>query len=847
MRLQWMLTRSELRRGWATGIALVLVVALGVGTALTSVEAASRTASAYPEYVDDARVADVVVNPVIANARTLEMIESVPGVRSVTSDSLLTAYPRDVDIAVEDPESLFFQARVSQDGRYLDTDRPVVEEGRMVRSGQEAFVSTEAAERLGIEVGEEVTVDFAGVNPDDPTSSDPGPILGQAEVRVVGRGTFADEVRQDEAFPSMRMLLTPEAAAAFDCLLGVPDPDDPRSSSELFLALLPSGCAMTYRYYALDVEGGPRAAPAIVDEIRRRFQVENARLPPSLRADDATYSVIPTFTEDDARSVRQSLSPAITSLRAFAAATALATVVASLVIVLRHLRRRTTDLVVWRGLGLDTNGRAGALAVVPAAALVAGVGAATLVAFVASPLGPVATGRLVEPHPGRALGPDALFGALVTAVALVSLVALVARRLSATAGRPSPRRSWSAWARRARTAPPLVGLGLQAALRGRDAVTAAAGAVATVAVVTGTLLFALGLGRLVDEPSRFGWPFDLVALANFGYGPVDLDAVAADLDRPEEDGWSAAVLSGSLSIDGEATPSVVARRGAVLDQRALVEGRLPSGAAEIALGVQTARDIDREVGDQVTVTSLLGDATATVSGLVVLPAVGPFQSDITNLATGAYLPGELLEATYQGAEETTGLTPSELADGQAALVAIDLAADADEREVADAVDAQVDRWDPSGFGLTFVDALRPATIRDLAAIRGLPSALAALFAAGMAVAMVAGLAGGTRARRHELAVVRALGATRRQRRSSVRIHVLATVTVGLALGLPLGIAAGRVGYRRFADDLGVATDVPGPALVIAAVAGTALLLALVTAEVLGRRAVAQRPVASTRS
>jgi hypothetical protein len=370
--------------------------------------------------------------------------------------------------------------------------------------------------------------------------------------------------------------------------------------------------------------------------------------------------------------------------------------------------------------------------------------------------------------------------------------------------------------------------------------------VATVAVVTGTLLFAVGLGRSIDAPCRFGWPFGLVALANFRYGPVDLDAVAADLDRPEVDGWSAAVLSGSLSIEGEATPSIVARGGAVLDERALVEGRLPSGAGEIALGVQTARDIDREVGDQVTVTSLLGDATATVSGLVVLPAVGPFQSDITNLATGAYLPGELLEATYQGAEEATGSTPSELADGQAALVAIDLAADADEREVADALAAQIDSWDPSGFGLTFVDALRPATIRDLAAIRGLPSVLAASFAAGMAVAMVAGLTAGTRARRYELAVVRSLGATRRQRRASVRIHVLTTVTVGLALGLPLGIAAGRVGYRRFADDLGVATDVPGPALVIGIVAGGALLLALVTAEVLGRRAVARRPIPVSR-
>lgn len=111
--------------------------------------------------------------------------------------------------------------------------------------------------------------------------------------------------------------------------------------------------------------------------------------------------------------------------------------------------------------------------------------------------------------------------------------------------------------------------------------------------------------------------------------------------------------------------------------------------------------------------------------------------------------------------------------------------------------------------------------------------------------MVAGLAGGTRARGHELAVVRALGATRRQRRWSVHVHVLLTVGVGLALGLPLGVAAGRVGYRRFAEDLGVALDAPVPGLVIGAVAVGALLLALVTAEVLARRGLVRRPVPMT--
>jgi putative ABC transport system permease protein len=104
----------------------------------------------------------------------------------------------------------------------------------------------------------------------------------------------------------------------------------------------------------------------------------------------------------------------------------------------------------------------------------------------------------------------------------------------------------------------------------------------------------------------------------------------------------------------------------------------------------------------------------------------------------------------------------------------------------------------------FTDPVRPASVVDVAAMRRVPILLAAAFALTMAVSVVAGIASGTRARRRELAVVRALGATPRQIRASVWWHALTVVMVGLVVGLPLGIIVGRLTFAAFARDLGVA-------------------------------------------
>jgi len=845
-----MLARTAFRRSWGGLIAIVLVLAIGLGAAVTAIEAADRTVSAYPDYLERNEVADLVVNTVLANERTQEILEGTPGVERVVSDSLLTAAP------AEDPEgsSDLLQFRVSQDGRYTEQDRPVVDEGRMVGSGMEVFLTRSAADELDAEVGDVVDVNFYGADPEDPTGAEPGPIVREVSLAVVGIGTFADTVRPDDLFPRMYALVTPEAAGTADCLQIVPQPDDPRSFLELLLAAVPEECAMTYRYYSLEVAGGRDEAAAVAGELADRFRAENERLPQSLREVNAGYFLIPTFTADDARTIRSSLAPVVAALRVFGVAAGLAVLGAVAVLVVRQHRRRVGDLVVLRGLGLGTLSRVVSLVVAPAAAIAVGVTGAAVVAWSASTIGPVASARRVDPHPAHGLGGWAVLALGVGLVLALGAVALASWRVTVRAGVEAGRARRTHWPLGAS----LPTLGLRAALRGRDAVSAAAGAGVAIAAVVTTVVFAAAVGDVVDEPDRFGWTVDAAFLANYGYGPLEPAAdeaggppqeetwsvIAADLDRPDVEAWGiAAGLSGDITVNGETVPALAGRAG--FDEIAagfpVVEGKPPTGEAEVALGSTTARDLDLEVGDEVRLGSPYGETEATVAGLVVLPEIGPFQSDRTSLATGVLLPEATVEAVYADAEEETGVTPAALADYSAAVVMVELADGTTGQELLDDL-GPLDEWDPTGFGVSFPEPVRAPVIVDLDAVRGAPAGLAALFALGMAGAVVAGLAAGTRARRRELAVVRALGATRRQRRVSVRVHAVTTIVLGLVVGLPVGIAAGRVAFRRLATDMGVADEVTTSLLLVGAVALGALVLAVLAAEVLARRAVVGRPL-----
>ena len=103
-----------------------------------------------------------------------------------------------------------------------------------------------------------MTLGFFGVDPADPTGDSLANPLGRSRVRVVGIGTFADEPLPQEGFPRTRILVT--ARRGGRVRLPPADPR-PRPTSarpdELIVALVGLDCAMSYRYYSIDVEGRP--------------------------------------------------------------------------------------------------------------------------------------------------------------------------------------------------------------------------------------------------------------------------------------------------------------------------------------------------------------------------------------------------------------------------------------------------------------------------------------------------------------------------------------------------------------------------------------------------------------
>src|SRR5688500_1961261 len=78
------LVREGRRRALASLGAVALLMAVGVGAGLASVEVAARTERAYPEYLRTAAVGALVVNPGLDTVEAEEMIRSLPGVQSVT-------------------------------------------------------------------------------------------------------------------------------------------------------------------------------------------------------------------------------------------------------------------------------------------------------------------------------------------------------------------------------------------------------------------------------------------------------------------------------------------------------------------------------------------------------------------------------------------------------------------------------------------------------------------------------------------------------------------------------------------------------------------------------------------
>ena len=135
----------------------------------------------------------------------------------------------------------------------------------------------------------------------------------------------------------------------------------------------------------------------------------------------------------------------------------------------------------------------------------------------------------------------------------------------------------------------------------------------------------------------------------------------------------------------------------------------------------------------------------------------------------------------------------------------------------------------------------PPELTTLRNVRSLPWLLAG-FLALLALAAVAHvLATTVRRRRRDFAVLRALGITRWGARAILNLQGTAIALTGLLVGIPLGVAAGRLGWRLVSER--VPLRYVGPVALVALLVVVPVAIAAVNALAVlpGRAAARLRP------
>jgi FtsX-like permease family len=825
-----MVAAAEARRRRGSLLAFGVVIALGLSAALGAFLAAYRTNHAYPEYLERARVADLVVNPSLLTTDSDAMLRSLPHVRHVWTDGLFFAGVDDgrrhtVRELLADPSG---ETRASTDGRFLEADRLIVTSGHAPSGARELFIAEDYRPHLEANVGRAIrvgdTLPLAFLQP-FPLGTEPSedvvPVLAVERLRVSGFGRLSDEVLNDDLFPRQRMIFSADVAAPYDCTPTLPK--DPRKIN--FAALSPKGCALQYRFYALDVDD-PHNVPAVEDAIAQRAAALNASIPAELQKNGVGYYPIFTTRSDQERQVQSAIGPTVVALVLFGGLAFVATLAISALAVARLVRQSADTDALLSAFGMSTAGRGVALSLPFALTGAVAILVAFGVGFFASWLAPVGAVRRVESNPSFSTPaivtlPVLLGFAALLAIAIVACVALGLRR-RADRGSKGHDRTRAVGALR-RALGPTAAEGVRGTFGTGRAPAAAliSACCVAVAALVGATVFGGNLIALVDKPQHYGWPWNVGVLMNYGYGGTNQERVRADLDaRRDVASWDA-LASPNGTVNNANVPLLLAPADARPIDLPMVAGRLPRVPGEIALGASTASELGVHLGDDVDLAFGASKSRVKVVGTIVMPALGPFLSDRAGLGNGAF---SIVPPATRTNDDAQG------SDAEVTFVGITLEPGADTAEVLASLKPGLVKWDRSNSPpFSYGKPVRPPDIVNAESMRSGPIALAGLLALALMSALGLAITVSVNARRHDFAVLRAVGFTRAQVASSVEWQGALTMTVGLAVGVPAGLLVGRWSWRVFAHDLGVRTRATMPVLLIAGIALAAIFCALLVA------------------
>jgi len=841
--LAWYRFRVTFRHRLGGFLTLAILTGLIGGVAMAAVNAARRTESSYPDYLASTNPSSLIIQPntnlnVSSAAQANQIYQSLlarlrhlPHVRGLATADAVNATmltPRGGYGRI-----LFTQVQLvtSGDGMFTRQDRLTVTQGHRAERADQVVATTRAAAALHLHVGSRLRLGVWAQT--GPGQSGLPPFYRKLDLTVTGIGVVSTQIVQDDI-----------DADRTGFLIGTPALDR---------EFMP--CCTGTSYLGLRLAGGSRYDAAVAQDYvnlaTSTFGTGSSQLLQLLEV----YNTSAIETE-----AQRAIHPEAIALAVFGLIAGLAALIIGAQSVSRQVRAATDDAGILRALGAGPAATAADAALGVLAAVVAGALLAIAVAIVLSPFSLFGPVRQAEPGRGVYVDWTVLgLGALGLIVALGAVTAV-------SGYRQAPYRA-AARERSADRGSALVRAGLGAGLgasgvaglrfalepgRGRTAVPVRSvliGAVLAITVVAATLTFGASLSYLIARPALYGWDFSYALYSTDGWGPFPAAQTAPLLHRDRLIATTTGVYFLTVQIDGQTVPAILSPARPAIGPR-ILSGRGLDGPGQIVLGPATLAALHKRVGDEVTVRlgPVIRGTRLKISGTAALPALGDTLGIHPSLSTGAILPvSSVSRAALKEAGPESGpnailvrLRPGvSQAAGLRSLQQITSAYD----KIAHSPRV-VDHAGPTALELVanVLPVQRPAEIVNYRSMGTMPVILAGGVAAGAVAGLGFALVASVRRRRRDLALLKTLGFTRGQLAGAVAWQSTVVAVVGLIVGVPLGIAAGRWMWVLFAHALSAVPEpvIPTASVVLAAVA--ALVLANLVAAVPGRQA-ARTPAA----
>lgn len=766
MQAVWAVARGSLRRGISGTMALVVLIGLVGGAVLAAAAGGRRTDTALERFLAFSREPHVGANVPLALA---DAVERLPMVETAARQTYVPlGFP---DLPEDDWENLV--PFVSLDDRYgSEVARPMVLSGARPSPTRvdEAAVSAALAEKRSLRPGS--TLRARTFTPDDlARAEEPG------EYRPSG--------------PEVRLRVTGVVRVPAD--LAKTDDEGDFISGEEMLYLTP---AFWRTHVAALPRFGEQAAVLVrlrggpADTAVFRAGVERANGGPFDGEDFGVYE----FGQETAKADR-ALSVQAVTIYLFAALASIAGLFVVGQAVARQLFVESAHVPALRSLGMGPRQLFGAAIVRMSVVAVASAAAAAVIAIAVSSRFPFGLGRAAEPHPGSALNAAVVIGgAAILAMVVLALAvwpAWVTTRSHATSDATTRSSRFVAALARAGASPTAL-TGVRMALdpgRGAGSVpvrVSMIGAVVGVAALAAALTFGASLDRLAETPRLQGVSWDTIVEPDEAAGPDVRERLAA---HPMVAEVSAAATT-DATVNDDPVVVVGLERASRELWPPLLDGRYPNRSGEIVLGSRGAQELGLDVGERLTLRSDGGPLVVRVVGTVVFPDI--LLADRTG--EGVVAPIEDVRRLSPDAAESFDYYVT-FSDG--------VEADAADRALAEEFGGSLRPY-------------QPADVRNVVRVSAMPFALAGLLVFLGLATLAHTLVSAVRRRRRELALLKTVGFVRSQVARTVAWQTSTLVVVGLVVGLPIGVAAGRWAWLAVAGEIGVLPRSTVPVLALAA-------------------------------